>query len=100
MKGYETLTEWNNMDELVFDEPHVTGGVARIHIKVYQILQFMDNIYANRGKHVEKPSDDVLVAEFISNHGAYRRRRSSAVVPTKGWAETIREYWESHARSN
>ncbi len=99
--GYESLKEWDSMDELIFEEPHVTGGIARIHIRVYQILQFMDTIYANRNG--ERPSDDILVGDFIANHGAYKRYEKVLPQPvfgvqdeikqTKSWAEALSEYW-------
>jgi len=100
MKGYESLKEWEPMDELIFEEPHVTGGVARIHIRVYQILQFMDAVYKDYD-HLpgvvgsdtpEKPSDDTLVTEFIANHGAYKRDPSPAPV-MRTWQQAMSDYW-------
>lgn len=52
----------------VFDEPHYTGGNARVEITESQVVRFMKENYPDRGF-----SDEELVESFVINNWAWEK---------------------------
>ena len=64
------MDKFDPQDRFEFYEQHYTGGVSRVRIEAWAMLDFMQKNKSIRYYGQKNIDEDKLIEDFIQNHGA------------------------------